>query len=165
MSTRRAFISESLGVAVLGGALPMALVRAAAAQPLPALGSTVDPRNVLVVVWMNGGNDGLNTVVPYSDDDYHRVRPAIGLGEGGVLRLDARVGMNPVMAPLMELYKEGHVALVQGVGYPNPNRSHFRSTDIWTTAEPERVGTTGWLGRYCDACCSGSDPFRLPSWR
>ncbi|MBV9102486.1 MAG: DUF1501 domain-containing protein, partial [Candidatus Eremiobacteraeota bacterium] len=150
MISRRAFISESLGVAVLGGALPMAFVRAASAAPLPSLGRTIDPRNVLVVIQMSGGNDGLNTIVPYSDDDYHRVRPVIGLGETKVLKLDGRIGFNPVMVRLHELFKEGHLAIVQGVGYPNPNRSHFESTQIWETAATQPQTTSGWLGRYLD---------------
>ncbi len=148
MKTRRTFLKHSLGVAVLGSAVPGFFLRAAAAQPLS--GTNADPANVLVVVQMGGGNDGLNTVVPYSDDDYHRVRPAIRIPETGVLRIDDRVGLNPVMAPLLELYKEGKVAVVQGVGYPNPNRSHFEATQIWETGYPEHPGNTGWLGRYLD---------------
>jgi uncharacterized protein (DUF1501 family) len=150
MSSRRVFISRSLGVAVLGGTLPSFLARAADAQALPSLGSTIDPDNVLVVVQMGGGNDGLNTVVPYSDDAYHRVRPTIGIAERSVLPIDERIGLNPAMAPLLELYKEGHLAIVQGVGYPNPNRSHFEATQIWETASPDRPVSTGWLGRYLD---------------
>jgi len=150
MSSRRVFISRSLGVAVLGGTLPSFLARAADAQALPALGSTIDPDNVLVVVQMGGGNDGLNTVVPYSDDAYHRVRPTIGIADKSVLTIDERIGLNPAMAPLLELYKEGHLAIVQGVGYPNPNRSHFEATQIWETASPDRPVSTGWLGRYLD---------------
>ncbi len=150
MATRRVFISRSLGVAVLGGTLPSFFGKAAVADPLPALGSTIDPRNVLVVVQMGGGNDGLNTVVPYSDDAYHRVRPAIGIDEKAALRIDEHIGLNPVMSGLNELYKEGRVAIVQGVGYPNPNRSHFEATQIWETASPERPVATGWLGRYLD---------------
>jgi uncharacterized protein (DUF1501 family) len=150
MATRRTFISNSLGIAVLGGTMPAAFMRAASAQTLPALGSTVDPSNVLVVVQMGGGNDGLNTVIPYSDDGYHRARPTIALDENSVLALNDRIGFNPVMPGLMELYKEGHLAVVQGVGYPNPNRSHFEATQIWETASPERPLGTGWLGRYLD---------------
>jgi uncharacterized protein (DUF1501 family) len=150
MANRRVFISRSLGIAVLGGALPSFFGKAALADPLPALGATIDPRNVLVVVQMGGGNDGLNTVVPYSDDAYHRVRPAIGIDEKLALRIDERIGLNPVMGGLNELYKEGHVAIVQGVGYPNPNRSHFEATQIWETASPDRPVATGWLGRYLD---------------
>jgi uncharacterized protein (DUF1501 family) len=150
MSSRRVFISRSLGVAVLGGTLPSFLARAADAQALPALGSTIDPDNVLVVIQMGGGNDGLNTVVPFSDDAYHRVRPTIGIAEKSVLPIDERIGLNPSMAPQLELYKEGHLAIVQGVGYPNPNRSHFEATQIWETASPDRPVSTGWLGRYLD---------------
>jgi uncharacterized protein (DUF1501 family) len=150
MSSRRAFISTSLGVAVLGGTLPSFLSEAACADPLPALGSSLDPRNVLVVVQLGGGNDGLNTIVPYSDDEYARVRPAIAVKPASVLRIDERIGLNPVLAPLNEMFKEGQLAIVQGVGYPNPNRSHFEATQIWETASPDRPLPTGWLGRYLD---------------
>jgi uncharacterized protein (DUF1501 family) len=148
MISRRRFVQGSAGIAVLGGAVPRFLMGVADAQPLAD--ANADPDNVLVVVQMNGGNDGLNTVVPYSDDAYHRVRPAIRVGETTVLKIDDRVGLNPVMAPLMELYKEGNVAIVQGVGYPNPNRSHFEATQIWETAAPDRPLNYGWLGRYLD---------------
>jgi uncharacterized protein (DUF1501 family) len=150
MATRRVFISQTLGIAVLGGSMPSFLAAAADAQPLLALGSSVDPRNVLLVIQMGGGNDGLNTIVPYSDDGYHRVRPAIGIAETAVLRIDDRIGLNPVMAPLDDLFKDGRVAIVQGVGYPNPNRSHFEATQIWETASPENPVSYGWLGRYLD---------------
>ncbi|HTV74936.1 MAG TPA: DUF1501 domain-containing protein [Candidatus Acidoferrales bacterium] len=150
MTNRRTFISKSLGIAVLGGTMPAAFLRTASAQALAAPGSAADPSNVLVVVQMGGGNDGLNTVVPYSDDDYHRVRPTIAVNEQSVLVLSDRIGLNPVMPGLMELYKEGHLAIIQGVGYPNPNRSHFEATQIWETASPERPVGTGWLGRYLD---------------
>jgi uncharacterized protein (DUF1501 family) len=148
MISRRRFVQGSAGVAVLGGAVPRLLMGVADAQPLA--GSSADPGNVLVVVQMGGGNDGLNTVIPYSDDAYHRVRPAIRINETTVLKIDERVGLNPVMAPLMDLYKDGKVAIVQGVGYPNPNRSHFEATQIWETAAPDRPFNYGWLGRYLD---------------
>jgi len=150
MSHRRAFLQQSLGVAVLGGTMPMAFMRAANAQALPALGTSINPGNVLVVVQMGGGNDGLNTIVPWSDDNYHRARPVIGVAETTVLKLNDRIGLNPSLAGMNELYKQGRVAIIQGVGYPNPNRSHFEATQIWETASPERPQTTGWLGRYLD---------------
>lgn len=150
MSSRRAFLNKTVGIAVLGGALPSFLRRAAFAQPLPALGTSVDPRNVLVVIQMGGGNDGLNTVVPYGDDAYHRVRPTIGIAPSAVVKIDDRIGLNPKMTALDDLYQEGHVAIVQGVGYPNPNRSHFEATQIWETASPDRPQSSGWLGRYLD---------------
>ncbi len=130
--------------------MPSFFGQAALADTLPALGSTIDPRNVLVVVQMGGGNDGLNTVVPFSDDSYHRVRPAIAIDEKTVLKINDRIGLNPVMAGLNDLFKDGKVAIVQGVGYPNPNRSHFEATQIWETASPERPVSYGWLGRYLD---------------
>ena len=105
---------------------------------------------MLVVVQLAGGNDGLNTVVPWSDDAYHRVRPAIAVAANTVLKLNERIGFNPALKGLNELYARGHVAVVQGVGYPNPNRSHFEATQIWETASPDRPQQYGWLGRYLD---------------
>jgi uncharacterized protein (DUF1501 family) len=147
---RRAFVSTSLGVAVLGGVMPLGLMRAASAQTAPLAATSIDPDNVLVVIQLAGGNDGLNTVIPYTDDAYHRARPVIGLDPKTVLRVDDRIAFNPALAGLNELYQEGHVALIQGVGYPNPNRSHFEATEIWETASPDRPQQYGWLGRYLD---------------
>jgi uncharacterized protein (DUF1501 family) len=145
---RTAFLSRSLGAAALGGALPFAFVRAAYADPAPGAGA--DPANALVVVQMSGGNDGLNTIVPYADDAYHRARPAIGVDPATVLRIDERIGWNPALAGLAELYAEGRVAILQGVGYPEPNLSHFEATEIWETASPVKPQQYGWIGRYLD---------------
>ena len=113
---------------------------------------------ILVVLQLAGGNDGLNTVVPYADDTYHRTRPTLALHDEQILKLDDYVGLNPKLTGLKSLYDEGHLAIVQGVGYPNPSRSHFRSTEIWETAsDARRNETNGWLGRYFDNCCSGAD--------
>lgn len=114
---------------------------------------------ILVIVQLSGGNDGLNTVVPFADDDYHRSRPSLAKRAGDVLKLNDHIGLNAELASLKSLYDNGEMSIIQGVGYPNPNRSHFRSMDIWHTAEPdnERL-TSGWLGRYFDAQCSGVDP-------
>ena len=114
---------------------------------------------ILVVLQLAGGNDGLNTVVPYADDAYHRARPRLALSNEQILTIDHHVGLNPKLTGLKSLYEEGHLAIVQGVGYPNPNRSHFRSTEIWQTAsDAERNETQGWLGRYFDNCCCGAEP-------
>ncbi len=102
---------------------------------------------VLVVLQLSGGNDALNTVVPYGDPLYQDNRPSVRVPEDQVLRINDRIGLNPNMAPLKKLYDEGKVAIIQGVGYPHPNRSHFRSMDIWHTCEPDKQGTEGWLGR------------------
>src|SRR5207248_4926126 len=111
------------------------------------------------VMKMAGGNDGLNTVVPHTNDYYHRARPKIGLAEKQVLTLNDEVGLNSSLEGFKELYDAGQLAVIQGVGYPNPNRSHFRSTEIWQTAsDAEKVETHGWLGRYFDSCCKGVDP-------
>ena len=114
---------------------------------------------ILVVVQMSGGNDGLSTVIPYADDAYHRARPTLGKKPDDVLKLNNYIGLNKNLAPIKSLYDDGMAMVVQGVGYPNPNRSHFRSMDIWQTAVPERENiTTGWLGRYFDNTCNGADP-------
>ena len=101
---------------------------------------------VLVVVELNGGNDYLNTVVPYADPNYYDNRDAVRIDEGDVLKLDDQVGLNPNMVPMKEIYEAGDMDIVHGVGYENPSRSHFRSMDIWHTCEPEIVGTEGWVG-------------------
>ncbi len=114
---------------------------------------------ILVVLQMAGGNDGLNTVVPYADDTYHGARPRLRLAADQVLKIDNHIALNPRLTGFKSLYDEGHLAIVQGVGYPNPNRSHFRSTEIWQTAsDADHTVSEGWLGRYFDNCCSGADP-------
>ena len=107
--------------------------------------SKKDP--VLVVLQLSGGNDYLNTVVPYSDPLYWDNRPTVRVPEDKVLPLDDAVGLHPSMAPIKELYDQGKVAIIHGVGYANSPRSHFRSMDIWHTCEPDKLGTEGWLGR------------------
>ena len=102
---------------------------------------------VLVVLQLSGGNDPLNTIIPYSDPLYLDNRPNVRIDIEQVLPIDDHIGFNPNMAPLKSLYDEGKVAIIQGVGYPNPIRSHFRSMDIWHTCEPDKVGNEGWLGR------------------
>ena len=101
----------------------------------------------LAVVQLTGGNDALNTLVPYVNPLYMDNRPVVKVPLEGVLPINDELGFNPVMGTIKKLYDEGKVAIVQGVGYPNPNRSHFRSMDIWHTCEPEVLGTEGWLGR------------------
>jgi len=126
-----------------------------------ALTQTVTGKDgtILVVLQMAGGNDGLNMIVPFGDDAYHRARPRLSLPADQILRIDNYVGLNPKLAGLKSLYDEGYVAIVQGVGYPNPNRSHFRSTEIWQTAsDADHTLSEGWLGRYFDSCCGGADP-------
>jgi uncharacterized protein (DUF1501 family) len=107
--------------------------------------SKKDP--VLVVLQLTGGNDYLNTVIPYSNPLYRDNRPVVNVPEGKELRLDDNVAFHPEMAPIKNLYDQGQVAVINGVGYPDSPRSHFRSMDIWHTCEPDKLGTEGWLGR------------------
>ena len=102
---------------------------------------------VLVVLQLTGGNDYLNTVIPYTNPLYRDNRPAVGIAEDRVLRLDDQVGLHPEMEPIKRLYDRGDVAVIHGIGYANSPRSHFRSMDIWHTCEPNKLGTEGWLGR------------------
>ena len=107
--------------------------------------SKKDP--VLVVLQLSGGYDAMNTIVPYTDPLYLDNRKSLFVDPEQVLPIDDKVGFNPVMSPIKGLYDQGKVAVVQGIGYPNPIRSHFRSMDIWHTSEPDKIGTEGWLGR------------------
>ncbi|MBQ10192.1 MAG: hypothetical protein CMJ45_01420, partial [Planctomyces sp.] len=102
---------------------------------------------VLVVVQLTGANDYMNTVIPYTNGLYHDNRPTVGIPQEQVLPITDQVGFNPVLSSIKELYDQGNVAIINGVGYPDPNRSHFRSMDIWHTCEPEKIATEGWLGR------------------
>jgi uncharacterized protein (DUF1501 family) len=102
---------------------------------------------VLVVLQLSGGNDYLNTVIPYNNPLYRDNRPAVGIPDDQILHLDNDYGFHPAMAPLKKIWDEGKLAIMHGVGYANSPRSHFRSMDIWHTCEPDKVGTEGWLGR------------------
>ena len=122
--------------------------RALAATTVPGLPGAAD--RVLVLVNLQGGNDGRNCIVPHGDDAYYRMRQSLAIDRASVLSVNERVGFNPAMRSLKRMYDRGQVAVVQGVGYPQPDHSHFRSTEIWQTAAPDRYERTGWLGRYLD---------------
>ena len=102
---------------------------------------------VVVVLQLTGGNDYLNTVIPYTDPRYRDNRPAVGVAEDRILPINDKIGFHPEMGPMKRLYEQGKVAIIHGVGYQNSPRSHFRSMDIWHTCEPDKLGTEGWLGR------------------
>ncbi len=106
-----------------------------------------EKERVLVILQLSGGNDGLNTIVPYADPLYMENRPAVSIPADQVLPINDHIGFNPTMGPIKELYDQGKVAIIQGIGYPNPSRSHFRSMDIWHTCEPDKLGSEGWVGR------------------
>lgn len=157
--SRRTFLQGGLGLMSWYLSAPHALLLSAqAAEFAPRVAGK---SKILVVVQMGGGNDGLNTVVPYSDGTYYQVRPTIGQAADKVLPLNQQVGFNPVMTGMHDLFKDGKVAVVQAVGYPNPNRSHFRSIEIWQTARPDKIAETGWLGRYldCSDCTKNGNIF------
>jgi uncharacterized protein (DUF1501 family) len=122
--------------------------RALADTPLPGLPGA-DER-MLLLINLQGGNDGLNCIVPHGNPLYYQMRPTLAVAQGDVLAIDQNVGFNPQMRALKAMYDKGDVAVVQSVGYPDPDHSHFRSTEIWQTAAPDRYEHTGWLGRYLD---------------
>src|SRR5262249_34634709 len=101
----------------------------------------------LVVIQLSGGNDCLDTIVPYTNGLYYDFRPTVKIAPEDVLPIDNAFGFHPSMGSIKRLWDEGKVAVINGIGYPHPDRSHFRSMDIWHTAEPEKIGTEGWLGR------------------
>jgi uncharacterized protein (DUF1501 family) len=147
MLTRRQLLSEGVKASplvALAAAAPGFVARTALAAQTPP---KADKDTVLVVLEMTGGNDGLNTVVPYADDLYHKARPTLRFTKQQVVKVDDHVGLHPGLRPLERLLNQGHVAVVQGVGYPNPDRSHFESMDIWQSADPKRQTKSGWLGR------------------
>ncbi|HVB09467.1 MAG TPA: DUF1501 domain-containing protein [Bacillota bacterium] len=161
---RRAFLKKGgIALAALGTLGPLAVIAArsggmarlldaptAAAATISAAAPGAADR-VLVIVQLAGGNDGLNTVVPYQQGAYYDMRPTIAIAQKDVLPLaGAGAGLNPALAGLHQLYQQNQVAIVQGVGYSNPNLSHFRSMQIWETAQPTSNSYTGWLGRYLD---------------
>jgi uncharacterized protein (DUF1501 family) len=156
--SRRKFLIASAGLSAAGlatGAMGITwpdLMREAKVRPL-AEGS-----GVLVIVTLYGGNDGINTVIPYADNAYHDARPELAYAPGDVLALDGQLGLNPALKGLAQQWNNRKLAIVRGVGYPQPDHSHFRSMDIWQTASPAEPVPTGWIGRWLDA--TGNDPLR-----
>ena len=123
-----------------------------------AKGAKATGDTVLVVCQLSGGNDGLNTVVPWSNKTYYTLRPSLALPEDRVLKLNGELGFHPAMSGVAELYKQGKVAIIQNVGYPNPNRSHFKSMDIWQSASPDGALRYGWIGRHFDSVTGPLNP-------
>lgn len=160
-TTRREFVNGSLTLLSAAGTLPLFLGNTADAlagpEPQQARRKNNSER-ILVVVQLAGGNDGLNTVIPYEMDAYYKARRQIAVDKKDVLKLVDGLGLHPSATGLKELHDDGHMAIVQGVGYPNHNRSHFTSMDIWHTGDPTLKTQSGWIGRYFDACCKGNDP-------
>jgi uncharacterized protein (DUF1501 family) len=147
MKRRNFLLTTVSGLAVLANTEHV-FARALSQTPLPGLPGGTD--RCLVLVNLYGGNDGLNCVVPHGDARYYQLRPGLAIDRHDILAIDAHTGLNPGMRSFKALYDKGMVAIVQSVGYPNPDHSHFRSTEIWQTAAPDRYEHTGWLGRYLD---------------
>lgn len=157
LQTRREFLATGLkGIGLLTAS---AYVPSFLARTAMAAGAETDS-NILVVIQLSGGNDGLNTVIPFADDLYYKARPTIGIKPDATLKLNDHLGLHPDLAPLKAEFDQGKMAVIENVGYPNPNRSHFQSMEIWHTGEDSdgKRQVTGWLGRYFDAQCQGADP-------
>jgi uncharacterized protein (DUF1501 family) len=147
LTSRRQFLSATLGASVVSLAAPIPqFLRVAAAREGNAKGETA-----LVVIQLSGGNDGLNTIVPFADDVYRRNRKQLAIPADQVLKIDDYLGFHPSLRGFADLLESGRLAVVQGVGYPNPNRSHFESMDIWHTCRrKDQARPDGWIGRYLD---------------
>jgi uncharacterized protein (DUF1501 family) len=157
MNSRRELLKVGLsGVAVvsLSGTMPAFMSQFAFGAP--AVDPMVSNDNILVVVQLSGGNDGLNTIIPYADDVYHKARKNIGI-TSRFHKLDDNLALNPGMSAFKELFDAGRLAVVNGCGYPQPSRSHFRSMEIWQTANPKESQPCGWLGHYLDHALRGTD--------
>src|SRR5579859_3485419 len=149
--TRRAMIKDGLLVVSAGMMMPAIFSRGVASARSQALdgshiAQTANDRT-LIIVQMAGGNDGLNTVVPFTDPLYLKLRPTLGLSDTKVLPLDTRLGLHPSLAPLKQFWDQGHLAIVEGIGYPNQSLSHFQAMDIWQTLDMNGTGSDGWLGK------------------
>jgi uncharacterized protein (DUF1501 family) len=150
--SRRRFLRNGLSVAgICLGWEHLSAIAARAATLAPRLAGS---SKILVVIQLTGGNDGINTLIPYTANAYYKLRPTLAIKQEKVLQLNDNVALHPNMSAMSDLFKAGKLAVIAGAGYPNPNRSHFRSIEIWQTAEPERIAATGWLGRYLDECSS-----------
>jgi uncharacterized protein (DUF1501 family) len=155
MNRRQFLIASGAAAAtagIAGGVSWRELMHTAQTRPQPA------GTPVLVVLTLYGGNDGLNTLVPYADPAYHSARPDLAYPASSVVHLDDSFGLNPAMTGFGKLWQDGTLAVVRGVGYPQPDHSHFRSMDIWQTGSPQAPVNTGWIGRWLDA--TGDDPLR-----
>ncbi|HET8842453.1 MAG TPA: hypothetical protein VFN35_13360, partial [Ktedonobacteraceae bacterium] len=149
--SRRAMMKNGM-LAVSGGmAMPAIFSRGvASAMTLARDGasfSQIATNHTLIVVQMAGGNDGLNTIIPFTDPLYKQMRPTLAIADNKVLPLDTRLGLHPNLQPLKSFWDAGHLAIVEGVGYPNQSLSHFQAMDIWQTLDLTGNGSEGWLGK------------------
>lgn len=159
--SRRTFLTSSAALVVGLHALEAGRIFAADGSVVAGATGAAGPNDqtdpILVVLQLSGGNDGLNSVVPFGAGAYYDLRPNLGIKQPDTLQLSGSLGLHPELAGLKALYDAGKVAIVQGVGYPNPERSHFRSMEIWQTARPEGMSPVGWMGRYLDLTATNDD--------
>src|SRR5437868_4206573 len=149
--TRRNFLNRGALLVAVGVTAPSFIARTALAlnaQLAQGTASLKSSNKILVALQLSGGNDGLNTLIPFGDPGYYRLRSSLAIPAPEILPITDSLGLHPKLSGLKTLYDQGLVAVVQGVGYPNPNRSHFRSMDIWHTGRPDIMEHSGWLGRY-----------------
>ncbi len=151
--SRREFIGRGLSTLGATAALPLFLEETRLALAANALAGfePEHPERILVVLELSGGNDGLNTVVPFTNDEYYRLRPTLGLRPEAVLKVSDEFGFHSNLLGFERLFKDGEMAVIHGCGYPNPNRSHFESMKFWHTGVPNAPEERGWLGRFADA--------------
>jgi uncharacterized protein (DUF1501 family) len=156
MSTRRKFLQQS----ILGTAGTLLIPGFLKAYEQQGVRNPSNERKV-VIIQLSGGNDGLNTVIPYQNDLYYKARPTIAIGADKVLKASTELGFHPSLQALNALYDQGMLAVVNNVGYPNPDRSHFRSMDIWQSgSSSDEYLDTGWIGRYLDSSCKSCSMHR-----
>src|SRR5215510_2483303 len=159
MMNRRAFLKDGVAAFTISFAAPAFLSDLARAQGASS-------RN-LVVLDLTGGNDGLSTLIPYTDSFYYSRRPTLAVPAGSVLQVGSdssgkALGLHPKLAGLKDIFNQGRLALIQRVGYANSSRSHFFGTDIWSTANPQNTTEAGWVGRYLSTLPRPLDP--LVAW-
>ena len=150
--SRRSFLRKgAYGLGIMTG-MPAFFNRTSSALALEALMGDKEkhPNRILVVAELSGGNDGLNTVIPYTDDEYYRSRPTLAIPEGKVRKINQEFGFHPSLDGFERVYKDGQMAIIHGCGYPNPSLSHFSALEYWHTGIPNGTESRGWLGRFAD---------------
>lgn len=151
--SRRDFVRKGLYGLGLMSAMPAFLGRTSDALAIEALIGDRErhPKRILVVAELSGGNDGLNTVIPYTDDEYYRSRPVLAIPQTRVRKINEQFGFHPSLEGFEQVYKDGHMAIIPGCGYPNPSLSHFSALEYWHTGVPNGAESRGWVGRFADA--------------
>jgi len=164
LHTRRQFLKTSILGGAIGWSIPAFLESTLLSMNALAETSLIQTQTgkdgtILVLIQLGGGNDGLNTIIPFTDDLYYQARQSLAIRPEDTLKFTSNLGFNSNLAGMKSLYDNGHLSVIQGVGYPNPNRSHFVSSDIWATGNIKKPQSEdGWLGKYFNACCKGFDP-------